>query len=307
MLHKYKFCIWLVDTLNNQALNLKEIKDKWLKSSANIDGLPLSSRSFSRYKKTAEMLFDIDIACVKHNNHRYQLVQSSDQNHCLKKQWLISAYRASCLSDMMDKQKHILLEPAPLGASHLLDIINAIDKQLVLDLEYKSHYHSQPKQYEFYPQFVRLFKQRWYVIGLVGDEARTFALERIRQLKTRDVKQPKLTKQQQALFQPESYFNHCYGVIREFEPLKIGFRAFWPQDIYIRDLPIHSSQKVIVTNEAYTDFEIYVRPTYDLKQELLWHRDKLAVLYPEAFKQDIIKILSRTLRAYQTGECQTNE
>lgn len=64
---------------------------------------------------------------------------------------------------------------------------------------------------------------------------------------------------------------------------------------------IHKSQTIIEENEGYTDFEIYVCPTYDLKQELLWHRDKIAVLSPESFRQDMIGILKATLKGYETG------
>lgn len=51
----------------------------------------------------------------------------------------------------------------------------------------------------------------------------------------------------------------------------------------------------------YTDFKIFVRSTYDLKQELLSQRDKFAVLSPESFRQDTISILQATLDVYKTG------
>ena len=101
---------------------------------------------------------------------------------------------------------------------------------------------------------------------------------------------------------PEVYFEHCFGIIRQFEPIRICFRAFWPQDAYLKDVPVHSSQIEVNHMEDYTDFEIFVRPTYDLKQELLWHRDKLAVLAPESFRQDMIQVLHATLSGYETGE-----
>ncbi len=65
---------------------------------------------------------------------------------------------------------------------------------------------------------------------------------------------------------------------------------------------MHESQELINETEDYTDFEIFVRPTYDLKQEFLWNRDKLAVLSPESFRLNMIQVLEATLNGYKTGE-----
>ena len=40
MIFKYKFCLWLIDTLSIQPLTLPEIQKKWLNASANEDGDP---------------------------------------------------------------------------------------------------------------------------------------------------------------------------------------------------------------------------------------------------------------------------
>ena len=45
-----------------------------------------------------------------------------------------------------------------------------------------------------------------------------------------------------------------------------------------------------------------MRPTYDFKQELLWHRDKLAVISPQWLRDDLIDIMERMIRSYRTGE-----
>ena len=100
----------------------------------------------------------------------------------------------------------------------------------------------------------------------------------------------------------EQYFEHCFGIIRQHEPIAIRFRAFWPQDSYLRDVPLHASQVEILHTDKYTDFEIFVRPTYDLKQKFLWCRDKLAVLSPESFRKDMISIIKATLMNYETGD-----
>ena len=74
---KYKFCIWLIDTLllNKQGLTIDEIQHKWRISSYNPDGGLLTERSFHRYRNETESLFNIDIVC---ENHEVQQVETLD-------------------------------------------------------------------------------------------------------------------------------------------------------------------------------------------------------------------------------------
>ena len=100
---------------------------------------------------------------------------------------------------------------------------------------------------------------------------------------------------------PSDYFAHSYGVINEGEPTLIQIRAFWPQNAYLKDVPLHHSQEVISDNENYTDFELYVRPTYDFIQAILSNREKVIVLGPSELKSQIISILKAMQLSYETG------
>ena len=142
------------------------------------------------------------------------------------------------------------------------------------------------------------------MIGEVRGKERTMtcALERVKEIELLEESKVKFSPKLRAILKPEVYFEHCFGIIRQFEPITIRFRAFWPQDAYLKDVPLHASQIEVNHTEDYTDFEMFVRPTYDLKQELLWYRDKLAILSPESFRQDMIQVLRATLSGYETGE-----
>lgn len=301
MIFKYKFCLWLIDTLSTQPLTLPEIQKKWLRASANEDGDPLSERSFTRYRREAESLMYVDIECDKSTN-LYKVVRPESFKNQDLQDWLLSAFRISCLADRVSQNQDVMIEPAPPAARLLQDVMDAIDKELPIRFLYKSHYKEE-KSVEMVPAFVRLFKQRWYLIGEIRDKDHpmTCALERMKQLEVQEGKKVKISSKWRKLLKSEAYFEHCFGIIRQYEPITIRFRAFWPQDAYIKDVPLHSSQIEVVHTDDYTDFEIYVRPTYDLKQELLWHRDKLAVLSPESFRQDLISVLRATLEGYETG------
>lgn len=305
MIFKYKFCLWLIDTLSIKPMTLPEIQKKWLNASANEDGDPLAERTFNRYRREAESLMYVDIQCDKRDGNLYKVIRADGVKNDELQQWLLSAFRVSNLAERASDHNKVLLEPAPPAAHLLYTVMEAIDQQRALSFTYASHY-KEAVEVTLIPVFVRLFRQRWYVIGeQKGKESpKTCALERMSEVAVSEYKIT-LSKKMVKLLEPETYFEHCYGIIRQYEPERIRFRAFWPQDGYLRDVPVHTSQTEIERTEQYTDFEIYVRPTYDLKQELLWHRDKLAVLSPEGFREDMIQVLKATLANYETGQNHT--
>ena len=67
-------------------------------------------------------------------------------------------------------------------------------------------------------------------------------------------------------------------------------------------MPLHASQRVVDECENWTDFSLYVRPTYDFKQELLSQRDKVAVISPESLRNDMIEILESMMASYRDGK-----
>ena len=63
-------------------------------------------------------------------------------------------------------------------------------------------------------------------------------------------------------------------------PHRAGERAYGKTANYLRTLPLHHSQRVKDTTEAYTDFSYDIRPTPDFIGELLKY-DRF-ILHPES-------------------------
>lgn len=81
----------------------------------------------------------------------------------------------------------------------------------------------------------------------------------------------------------------CIGVMPgddcDMEKVKIKVSA--SQANYLRDLPLHKSQKEIKQTDEYSIFELYLRPTFDFQQELLWNGEYLEVLEPFWLRKEI--------------------
>ena len=300
MVRRKNFCFWLVNILQNQRLTYQEIHNKWMNSSSNDTKEDVPRRTFTRYCRYAENLFDIEIKCDRSRGDVYTITGEGDGPLQDIHKWLLSAHSVASLSDRIKQRDKIIVEAPPTGTDILGDVIDAIDNNQGLKIVYKSHYSDTPKEHCLIPCFVRLFKQRWYVIGEDKNKNKpyTFALERILSLELTEHKMF-TSPQLKDTLNANNFYDHCFGVTRQGDPITIKFRAYTPQDLYIKDVPIHTSQKTISQTNDYTDFEIFVRPTYDLIQELLNNREQLQVLSPKSLRVDIKRIITEMLNRYQ--------
>jgi predicted DNA-binding transcriptional regulator YafY len=90
-------------------------------------------------------------------------------------------------------------------------------------------------------------------------------------------------------FAPAGWFKESYGIVRDpgVPVEKVIIRAFGREVNYLRDLPLHHSQKEVATTEAYSDFEMILRPTADFFSPLLARGAAIKVLAPESLANEI--------------------
>ncbi len=83
-------------------------------------------------------------------------------------------------------------------------------------------------------------------------------------------------------FDAAAFFDECFGVVVAdgTKPVRIVLRAFGMEQHYMRDLPIHHSQKEIRTSAHHTDFEFYMRLTSDFKGYVMSKGEWLQIVSP---------------------------
>ena len=79
----------------------------------------------------------------------------------------------------------------------------------------------------------------------------------------------------------------------------IVLRAFDDEGFYMRDLPIHPSQKEIGAGNGYVDFMISVRPNNELMSYVLSRKDRLKVLSPEPIVDEMKAAVLSIYNLYQ--------
>lgn len=279
--------IWLVDTIYRaDRITLEEINRKWIREEMS-GKKPIPDRTFHRWTDAIEQFFDINIECDKKNGYCYYIEDAESLTQSIARNWLLDTFAVNNLINESHHLKHrILLEEIPSGRIHLTPIIEAMRDNREIWFEHQSHWAESSSFYTVQPYFVKVFKQRWYVIGYCKERKtmRTFALDRILQLETTDTH-----FQLPQDFNAQEFFLHSFGIFKQEDvsPCIIRIKAYEYQQQYLRSLPLHHSQQEIETAEDYSVFEYYLSPTFDFKQELLSRGEQVEVVYPEAFRKEL--------------------
>lgn len=307
--NRMKFYCWVIPLLMRKKLTFEEIANEWRDSFANIDGTELDKRTFHRYRDTIESHFGITVKCRNKDGYRYYVEQDAITNDRVT-EWMLSSMRLSSLADQLKYHNKVMLDAPPYNSGLLDDILRAIDKHYLLKFDYVSAFGAE-SEVELQPAFIRYFKQRWYVIGVVdGEKVRCFPFDRIRYLKVVCEKHP-LPVEMKELLIPDMYYADCFGIYRmeNVKPEKIRIRAFYPEYNLIEEVPLHESQEMVRKSEddMFREYTLTVRPSRDFLQELLWHGRNIIVLQPESLKQEMIGILKDMAKSYETGECLNGE
>lgn len=289
--------IWLVDTIYRaRKITFEEINERWLRSRLS-EGEDIPLRTFHNWRIAIEQVFDININCNRKGGYYYYIENADDMQKGGIRNWLLNTFAVNNLiNESHHLKRRILFEEVPSGRKYLTPVIEAMRDGLEIELYYQSYWYEEPSTYTLQPYCIKVFKQRWYVIGFCKERnnIRTFSLDRIQQLTTLDMKfvYPKD-------FDPEAYFADYFGIMIENKKLEtIRIKVYGMHVQYIRALPLHRSQCEIETTEDYSIFEYRMKPTLDFRQELLSRGADVEVLAPLTFREEMIQSVEKMSSLY---------
>jgi hypothetical protein len=126
-----------------------------------------------------------------------------------------------------------------------------------------------------------------------------FALDRIE-----NVELQKETFKIDPDFDALEYFGECFGIVvgDGTMPERVVLRAYGLEPYYLRDLPIHHTQREVNVTEEYTDFEVYMRPTSDFKGYLMSRGEWLQVIEPKWLAIEMQNWLQAAMNRYKKEE-----
>ena len=281
--------IWLVDTIYRaNGITFEEINEKWLRNSMS-EGVDIPLKTFHNHRHAIEDMLDINIVCDKKGGYKYYIENADDMEKGGIRTWLLNTFAVNNLiNESHHLKRRIVFEQIPSGQKFLTPVIEAMRDGVSVEIKYKSFWRQDEYTTEVEPYFVKVFRQRWYLIARnkAKDAMRIYALDRIQAL-TQTGNAFVLPKD----FSPEEYFYNCFGIIREDNcPSElVDLKVYGVQREYFRTLPLHHSQEEVETEKDYSVFRYYLSPTYDFVQEILSHGYEVEVLSPEHLRNEIRK------------------
>lgn len=293
--------IWLVNTIHRyKKLTLEEINQHWLDTDMS-EGVSIARSTFNRHRDAILDMFGVIIECDRKDGFRYYIYNSEVLEEETIQNWMLSTLSVnSILSESKGVSDRILLEQIPSNGDNLNKIIDAMKRSVLVEVEYRKYgSNGSVSTMTLEPYFVKLFNKRWYVLVKFTDPEGKFftlALDRIVSLK---VLEDKYLYDKD--FDPSGWYRYCYGIVRDddVQVEKVVIRAFGKEANYLRDLPLHHSQKEIAQGEGYSDFEMVLSPTADFWSPLMARGATIKVLQPQWLADEIKRLHFEAAKQYE--------
>ena len=293
-----KTSVWLIETIRRFGpLTLEELSGIWEKSSLSY-GKSLSRTSFNRYRDEIDDVFGIKIICDRSAGFVYSIENSEDLNTRSAQDWMATTLSLNNLmAENREVRDRIILEPIPSEGANLSSLIEAMKGERKVKISYRRYTSEDAKSYIVIPYCVKLYHRRWYAIVRVDGHKNLIALslDRIEAVEITGKKFKTDTD-----FDAETYFRDSFGIVRDddVEIADVRIRTYGTERFYMRDLPLHHSQKMIEEGKDYIDYEVSLRPTEDFLGQILSRGPWVKIISPRELADKLVEMLIKTQGNY---------
>jgi predicted DNA-binding transcriptional regulator YafY len=213
-----------------------------------------------------------------------RILEAFDMYHALKTQEKLSP--------------HIHLEKRrPQGTEHLYGLLHAIRNRQHITFNYQKYYKDHPENRTVAPMALKEFKNRWYLFAqdTYDENIKCYALDRLSELEIL-----KTSFVVDEYLDINEYLKYCFGIITpNAEKTDEVILSFDPlQGKYIKSLPLHHSQKILVDNDDELRVSLQLYITYDLIMELLSFGSTMRVIAPQTLVDQLKETYEKALENY---------
>ncbi len=284
----------IIKKLRKRPATFAEIEEYLaLESEIQAYNFNISKRTFQRDRDDIRSLYNIDI--LFDFSKKVYYIDFDEQPEANER--ILEAFDTFNALNLTDRlSKHIHFEKRkPQGTEHLYGILHAIKNQIQIKFVYQKYWEDELTERLVEPYALKEFKNRWYVLSkdLVDNKIKSFALDRLTDFGILN-KKFNFPKD----FDVNEHYRYCFGIIspngHQPEDVVLSFNAF--QGKYIKSLPLHDSQQILIDNEDELRIRLKLFITHDFFMELLSFGENLKVLKP----QSLIDDLKSTVRNIQS-------
>lgn len=242
--------------------------------------IAFSKRTLQRDLKEIRNLFGLEIEYSKSSRGYFISNNEKDNFHF---QRMIESFDTFNLLNLVEGLTHFIHveKRRPQGTENLFGLLHAIKNKTKIRFSYHKFWEEDFNKRNAEPYGLKEFKSRWYLIAkdCKDNDIKSFALDRLTDLETTSIK-----------FEfPDDYnieesYRYCFGIISpNGEKPKDIILSFTPfQGKYIKTLPLHHSQEILIDNEEELQIKLKLCITHDFIMELLSFGNNMEVIKPKS-------------------------
>lgn len=267
----------IINRLRRGGADFEEIL-AYLERQEQIEGIPLSisKRTFQRDLKEISTLYGIEIV----HNAIKRVYEINEEGSYPQNERILEAFDTLNLLSMKENLSNYLYfeQRRPKGTNHFYGIIHAIKNRLSLTFEYYHYWDDKVTSRLVNPLAIKESQGRWYLIVQdVNDglKIKTFGMDRMSDM---DITKQKFDYPRD--FDIQQYFSFSFGVLTDDQlPIEEVVLSFDPKQArYIKSLPLHHSQRVILDNEQEVQIALQIQVTEDFIMEVLSYGNTVKVI-----------------------------
>lgn len=285
----------IISKLRRGPVSFDEI-DFFLQNQGDIEGYSysISQRTFQRDIKDIEHIHKIEIK-FDYANKVYYIAHEEDDQLGQRMLEAFDTFNALNTTERISQYIHFE-NRRPQGTENFNGMLHAIRNNLVIEFTYYKFWNENISERNLEPYALKEFSNRWYVVGkdLKDNHIKSFGLDRLSDFN--------ITKKrfEPCGFDVNEYFQHCFGIIAPNadtpSEVILSFIAF--QGRYIKSMPLHKSQQILVDNEEELRIKLRVFITEDFIMEIISHGERVKVIEPKSLVKEIRSIHEAALERY---------
>ncbi len=277
-----------------QYVPRKELENYVTHRMEERDGTPVNIRTLQRDFKDIEDLFGIRI-CFDKKQNGYYINEEDDLKKEQYERLLLNFDLLNALDKTSNLYTYVLAEHhRPSDTECLPALIKAIkfSHPVAFDYIYVRE-EGRMREKKVLPHYLKEDQQRWYLLAYDNNMLKTFNVDCIRNLRIYYEE----TFKRDMDIDANDLFKDSYGIWNQpdipVEDIELSYSAL--DGRFLKSVPLHHSQKVIIDNETEFRITLRLRITNDFVMALLARSSSLTVIKPLHLRERIRKVYEEAL------------
>ncbi len=276
--------VWLLEELKKAPMlgyTLEQLQERWRKRYPH--GGELSRTTLFRHRQIIKECFGINI--TSRDKMHYRISNPEDLKlNTLANELLASLQEYLLIDEFRDLGDKIQPQQIWSGLEFLYPFASALRDNMKVKIWYQKFTDSKPYEAILHPYCLKASQGRWYLLAHKESEdpkrkdldVQCFALDRMQSIQMLSEK-----------FRPNkkvdvsTYFDNAYGIWvdeKNYPVRDVKIQVTERVAPYLRTLPLHHSQKEIVSSEGWVMFQYHISPTPDFIAELMKWGEEVKIL-----------------------------